>query len=101
MVSVGLVGLLGAVLIGAIAVLNLLGVSGESVRRADIAAAKDAAVGLELRNLDLSGWQLGVLGDAYRDGPKALSGADAYNVQGYDKARSELDSQLKDFHGSS
>jgi len=52
---------------------------------------------LELRKLDLSGWQLGVLGDAYRDGPKALSGADAYNVQGYDKARSELDSQLKDF----
>ena len=94
---VGLVGLLGSLLIGALAVLNLLQVRDAVHERADVLHAKDAAAGLQLRNMDISGWQLGVLADGYRIGPKALTGSEAYNAEGMVKARGKLEEQLKSF----
>ncbi|MBO3142792.1 methyl-accepting chemotaxis protein [Dermatophilus congolensis] len=53
---------------------------------------------MQTHNLDISGWQLGVLGDVYRLGAKrALSGEDAYNAKGFDKARASLEADLKAF----
>ncbi|WP_040156828.1 methyl-accepting chemotaxis protein [Mobilicoccus massiliensis] len=96
--GVGLVGLLGAVLVGGIALANLLDVQSRVHDRTQILTAREAAAGLELDNSDVSGWQLGILGDVYRIGSKkALSGEEAYNLQGFEEAKANVDKHLAQF----
>ncbi|WP_161626182.1 methyl-accepting chemotaxis protein [Dermatophilus congolensis] len=95
---VGLVGLIGALLIGGAALLAIRQISNANEEQNTALHVEKAALGMQAHNLDVSGWQLGVLGDVYRLGAKrALSGEDAYNAKGFDKARASLEADLKAF----
>ncbi|WP_258553136.1 methyl-accepting chemotaxis protein [Dermatophilus congolensis] len=95
---VGLVGLIGALLIGGGALLAIRQISNVNDEQNIALRVEKAALGMQTHNLDISGWQLGVLGDVYRLGAKrALSGEDAYNAKGFDKARASLEADLKAF----
>lgn len=95
---VGVIGMVGALLLGAVSISNFAQVEDEVVERSRITVARDAAVQLSLRNMDISGWQLGVMGDVYRLGAQqGMTGDTAVNLQGLDEAIGLLDEQLDSF----
>ncbi|MBW3085049.1 hypothetical protein KEM60_01241 [Austwickia sp. TVS 96-490-7B] len=96
--TVGLVGLLGAVLVGVVAAYELRILSGLSQEQAALNTLQKTAQQLRYGNAEVSGWELGVVGDVYRLGTeKGLTGETAANRNGFIKSRERIKGQLSSF----
>ena len=97
-VSVGLVGLLGAMLIGLVAAVQAVSVSRAMSEAVELNQLQHSAERLRFGNAEVSGWELGVVGDVYRLGHEAgLSGEKAYNRNGFLASRDSINADLSAF----
>ncbi|GAB47504.1 methyl-accepting chemotaxis protein [Mobilicoccus pelagius] len=96
--SVGVVGLLGAILLGVVAATQGLALARGMDEVDGLNDLQHTAEQIRYANAEVSGWELGVVGDVYRFGAKdGLTGAKAYNRNGFVESRDNVRSTLSSF----